>query len=331
MLVTILLCACGIILGAGLVYVALSPKVKHTQEIDNQIIKQNQEAKQELNQTQEKLKYLKTNYDEKYQEFYQLRTELEKEQQMAENSAKTYYDKMMDIYKQKLQYSLDKEKEDYQNSILSYQEEYLKVLDESSESFQQKLQDLHQQTIFQQEQLDKLTAQVSVESSTAQAAVEANKRIAEQALQKDFYKLVLSSADLEEIEELRKCGRHLRNPEPLNKVIWKVYYENPYTNLIGRVVGSGIHCGIYKITNLQNGMCYVGQAVDIASRWRQHIKRGLGAETPTKNKLYPAMAEIGVENFSFEIIEECPREQLNDREDYWQDFFKAKEFGYSIK
>lgn len=43
------------------------------------------------------------------------------------------------------------------------------------------------------------------------------------------------------------------------------------------------------------------------------------------------MAEIGVENFSFEIIEECPREQLNDREDYWQDFFKAKEFGYSIK
>lgn len=43
------------------------------------------------------------------------------------------------------------------------------------------------------------------------------------------------------------------------------------------------------------------------------------------------MAEIGVENFSFEIIEECSRDQLNIREDYWQDFFKAKEFGYSIK
>ena len=78
-------------------------------------------------------------------------------------------------------------------------------------------------------------------------------------------------------------------------------------------------------------MCYVGQAVNIADRWKQHIKRGLGAETPTKNKLYPAMAEFGVENFTFEIIEECDKAKLNDREDYWQEYFKAKEFGYSIK
>ena len=43
------------------------------------------------------------------------------------------------------------------------------------------------------------------------------------------------------------------------------------------------------------------------------------------------MQTVGVENFSFEIIEECTKSQLNDKEDYWQDFFKAKEFGYSIK
>ena len=43
------------------------------------------------------------------------------------------------------------------------------------------------------------------------------------------------------------------------------------------------------------------------------------------------MLSTGVENFTFEIIEECSREQLNEREQYWQDYFKAKEFGYSIK
>ena len=43
------------------------------------------------------------------------------------------------------------------------------------------------------------------------------------------------------------------------------------------------------------------------------------------------MLENGVENFSFEVVEECPRQQLNQREDYWQQYFKAKEFGYSIK
>ena len=78
-------------------------------------------------------------------------------------------------------------------------------------------------------------------------------------------------------------------------------------------------------------MCYVGQAADLAARWKQHIKRGIGAETPTRNKLYPAMLTLGVENFSFEVIEECSREELDTREDYWQDYFKAKEFGYSIK
>jgi hypothetical protein len=43
------------------------------------------------------------------------------------------------------------------------------------------------------------------------------------------------------------------------------------------------------------------------------------------------MMAIGVERFSFEVVEECGREQLDAREDYWQDYFKAKEFGYSIK
>ena len=78
-------------------------------------------------------------------------------------------------------------------------------------------------------------------------------------------------------------------------------------------------------------MCYVGQAVDIAERWKQHIKRGIGADPPTQNKLYPAMLSIGVENFTFEVIEECAGNLLNEREDYWQKFYQAKEFGYSIK
>jgi hypothetical protein len=149
--------------------------------------------------------------------------------------------------------------------------------------------------------------------------------------QQDFYRLSLSEDDKVEIKRLREVLPYLRDSEPLNKVIWKVYYEKPYTDMIGRVVGTGTHTGIYKITNIENNMCYVGQAANIADRWKQHIKRGIGAETPTRNKLYPAMLTFGVENFTFEIIEECDRSLLNDREDYWQDYFHAKDFGYSIK
>jgi hypothetical protein len=43
------------------------------------------------------------------------------------------------------------------------------------------------------------------------------------------------------------------------------------------------------------------------------------------------MFEEGVENFTFELIEECDASLLDEREDYWQEFYHAKDYGYSIK
>ena len=52
---------------------------------------------------------------------------------------------------------------------------------------------------------------------------------------------------------------------------------------------------------------------------------------PTQNKLYPAMLEIGVENFMFEVIEECKSADLTPREKYWTDFYGAQTYGYVVK
>ena len=97
------------------------------------------------------------------------------------------------------------------------------------------------------------------------------------------------------------------------------------------MVGKEVKTGIYKITNTLNQKVYIGKAINIAERWKQHIKRALGAEPMTQNKLYPAMAEDGVWNFTFEIVEVCEKAQLGEREQYWQKFFGAKEYGYSMK
>lgn len=176
-----------------------------------------------------------------------------------------------------------------------------------------------------------LTEQVEEQRITLNAAIEAAKRAQLEEIKKDYYKILLDESAAADIERLRSIEPVLSRPEALNKIIWKVYYEKPVSDMIGRVVGDTIKTGIYKITNCINGMAYVGQAVDIASRWRQHIKRGVGAETPTQNKLYPAMKKFGPESFTFEILEECDRSKLDVREDYWQDFYRVKEFGYSIK
>ena len=89
--------------------------------------------------------------------------------------------------------------------------------------------------------------------------------------------------------------------------------------------------GIYSITNKLNNKRYIGQSIDIEKRWKQHILCGIGADKAGNNKLYPAMLTFGVENFTFEIIEECEKEQLGERERYWQEYFQARSFGYSIK
>lgn len=176
-----------------------------------------------------------------------------------------------------------------------------------------------------------IAAEIAQLKKTAQAAIEIAKMREADAAQKDFYRLQIDELALEDIQELKEVMKKLNQPEVLGKLIWKVYYEKAYTDLCGRLFTKPV-MGIYMITNLKNEMCYVGQAVNIQERWRQHIKRAIGAETPTQNKLYPAMAKFGAENFAFQVIEEITdRNLLDEREDYWQDFYKAKEFGYSIK
>ena len=62
--------------------------------------------------------------------------------------------------------------------------------------------------------------------------------------------------------------------------------------------------GIYKITNKINGNCYIGQSVDIKTRWRKHKEYSLNKTS--KAYEYPLMRAFrkhGVENFSFDIVE----------------------------
>lgn len=178
-----------------------------------------------------------------------------------------------------------------------------------------------------------LTEKLNELQSKTTAAIEVAKRHAEEENFIEFHSLQLESSALNDIQRLEDLVPSISSEagDAIAKVIWKVYYEKPYTDLVGRTIGSGRHTGIYRITNNNTQMCYVGQAVDIADRWRQHIKRAIGAEPRTQNKLYPAMYKEGIENFTFEVIEECEQTKLNEREDYWQDFYKAKEYGYSIK
>lgn len=143
----------------------------------------------------------------------------------------------------------------------------------------------------------------------------------------NFYKLKLSDSDSIDIKELFELRKRFRNPSVLSKLIWSEYFLKQTSELCNRVLGTNTKCGIYKITNLISNQAYIGQSVDIASRFKQHIKCGLGIDAPASNKLYKSMIEDGVWNFSFELLEECPKDKLNERESFWIDLYQTNKVG----
>ena len=312
-------------------YLYFQPKLKVTRQIDEQIRQENEKLYKpknklqvEIEQQQEQLKINKEALEENEKTAKFWSDYLLKQQTDAQEAANRYKAQCFQVAENELENKLKEIEQIKEEAFNAFIKEYNQAAEDIISEYKV-------QVIEEQDKIYDLKMILDHEQSKVDCAVEENKRMFEAANQKDFYRLCLTDQDISEIVKLREITPYLRNPEPLNKVIWKVYYEKPYTDLIGRVVGSGVHTGIYKITNIENQMCYIGQAANIADRWKTHIKRGIGAETPINNKLYPAMKQFGVENFTFEIIEECDRSRLNEQEDYWQNFYKAKEFGYSIK
>lgn len=331
---TVIYCVICFLLGAGFLYLGLRNKLKATIKLDNQtkeenvkIIEESQRLLQTQNQLNEKISNLNNDYNSLIKEIDFLKDKkkiLDDNYQQASLNAEMYCQKANELASEKFAQSAEQMAQKYQQAEDNYQQEYLKAIEESTKEYTNLI-------IQKQEELNKISQELVEAKAKQNAIVEANKRAEEVKQKEQFYKLNLSEIDIEEIKKLRSIIPYLRSAEPINKVIWKVYYEKSYTDLIGRVIGQGIHTGIYKITNIENQKCYIGQAVNIADRWKQHIKRGVGAEAPTRNKLYPAMYELGPEQFTFEILEECDKSLLDSREDYWQEFYQAKEFGYSIK
>lgn len=185
------------------------------------------------------------------------------------------------------------------------------------------------------EDIQEKKTQLSQELMAAQEkqkAIIAEYQRAEQIRQdRDFYRIQLSNYAIEDVQKLRRIAEELHDPSVLYKLIYKTYYERPFNEMIGRVVSEDQSaCGIYKITNIENGRIYIGQTRQaFKERWRTHVKRGVRAETGTMNKLYQAMWDERVENFTFEILQTCKPEELNTLEKDFISLYQAAEWGYN--
>ena len=88
--------------------------------------------------------------------------------------------------------------------------------------------------------------------------------------------------------------------------------------------------GIYKITNLINNQCYIGKSENIEKRWSRHLSVWSNLNDKAYNyPLYKAIRQYGLEKFKWEVLEQCSKEKLNEREKYWIAFYDSYKNGYN--
>ena len=88
--------------------------------------------------------------------------------------------------------------------------------------------------------------------------------------------------------------------------------------LQGRKIG-----GIYKITYIKTGEAYIGRSVDIANRWKEHCLSSLNIGTIAHSTFHNFLAEKGLQNFTWEVLEEVDKEKQSSREKYWIEFYQT--------
>lgn len=75
--------------------------------------------------------------------------------------------------------------------------------------------------------------------------------------------------------------------------------------------------GIYKITN-PKGKVYIGQSVNVEHRFYEY---SLIKNCESQIKLFRSLKKYGPTNHTFELLEECNADILNEKERYYQDYY----------
>lgn len=278
----------------------LNQQIKQTQLSNDKILEERKVLQQEIDKQHRRIQEIESEYQSKKQLIIDAKEAAEREyaerRDNLNNQHNTRYKELQNIFQEKqiqLQAEYDTKKFE---------------LDEQMESLRAELDTLQRQKA---------------------AVVEAKQKELALKEKANLYRLNISQTELQDIQLLRSIQFRLTNSRILCMLIWQTFYQPLAKKKFPIILGKKDVCGIYKITNMKNDKVYIGQAVDIYKRWYEHCKAGLGIDTPQGNKLYAAMLEDGLENFTFELLEECPREELNRKEAYYISLYNSVQYGYN--
>lgn len=290
-------------------------KVRQLKQQEITLEKEKQNIKIQIRNKQIKISNLNQQIINKQNKLLQLKQLQQQEQTILDTKKKTRQNELQQI-EQNYEEQRIKHRQDFHQSIRQQQ------IEMKSQLYQQigKIQRARNQIQSSLVQL----------KSVYQAATAARLRQQEEQNKISFYRIQISDKQINDIINLQEWKKELNDPSIVSKIIWSAFIMKPTTDLCNRVLGSGSICGIYKITNKQTGDIYIGQSVNVADRWKQHVKCGLGIDASATNKLYNNMQKYGVWNFTFEILQKCTRDKLNEKERFWIQMYQSNKVGLNV-
>ena len=226
-----------------------------------------------------------------------------------------------------------------QETAKIYEQDLMKIADtrvaEAKEKMQQEAMKQHEELMIQlgakaaemSEQIQTLSNEIEVYSAKQAAINEAIMRQRAIDEQQDFYRVCLAPEVANDVDWLNSIRKNLKKPEIIDKIIYDNYIAKPVLEMVKRVLQNTTCSGIYKITCIKTGEIYIGKSTDIKNRWQQHCKTVFNCGTIASSLLHTKMKQHGIENFTFELVEAVPKDQLSEREKFYISFYQSKEVG----
>lgn len=265
-----------------------------------------------LNEYQEKILAVQ----EKYKQELNKRTEdlnqyFENQKVMRQSEMDMNFDKLLREKEQNLKskyYQLEQNELEKEDKIKQETQEVINAALKSQE-------DILAETQAQQERFESLLLPLR------QYEMEQQERL--------FYTIQVPNEYKDDINFLiTTVSQKVQHPDIINKLVWAEYVK-PYIDSTFKRVGIEDKSGIYKITNIDSGKCYIGKSTNVKKRITDHFKSSIGIRTIADQAVHHEIWKTGFWNWTIEVIAYCDKEQLNELEKYYIKFFKSQEYGFN--
>ena len=312
-----------IVLAGALAYV-IHMRQKNYEELRERYEKElNEELKETLCRLEKAKKEYGTTQEEYRKEFQNLQNiikEIDEKEHFNQTLYKLREEELNNLIENKKKSELEKLDKEIDEWAESAQEAAAFTAHQVQEAIQKDIE-------LGQKELDSLTSTINDYKARRDVINQEILRARAIEEQQDFYRVQLPDSSKHDLEILQSIRKELTKVDILDKLIYDNYVKKPVDEMVKRVLKGENPSGIYKITRLKTGEIYIGKSVNIKDRWVQHAKSCYHCGTISHSILHTTLEKDGIEQFTWEVLEQVPKDKLSEREKYWIEFYDSKNFG----